>query len=262
MSKSTALLVTTVLLAGCGGAREESATSTATVTVERTVTTPNAKTTASAGTSLKPYYARLYTADVPARWTQEKGERGSAARTTSQWRDPADANTAVLIDTSEGEDYTSQQKAETVRAQTRTAGSYHEISFSPTQLGGRDGWEWQFEVSGDRRVDYFVSACNTAFAVLGSTSPQRFDALQDTFRQVASSVAPNCPDIGAPVPVPLNGPPPTPPSSSVPRSFCETHRCIPNFPNGTGSVVQCNDGTYSHSGGRPGACSHHGGVGG
>jgi hypothetical protein len=37
---------------------------------------------------------------------------------------------------------------------------------------------------------------------------------------------------------------------------------IPNYPNGTGSVVQCADGMYSHSGGRPGACSHHGGVAG
>jgi hypothetical protein len=37
---------------------------------------------------------------------------------------------------------------------------------------------------------------------------------------------------------------------------------IPNYPNGTGSVVQCADGMYSHSGGRSGACSHHGGVAG
>lgn len=36
---------------------------------------------------------------------------------------------------------------------------------------------------------------------------------------------------------------------------------IPNFDEGTGSVVQCADGMYSQSGGRPGACSGHGGVG-
>jgi hypothetical protein len=258
-----AVLVFAGLVSGCGAAQEEAATSTATVTVERTVTTPSTKTTASTDTTLKPYYARLFTADVPAAWNQERDEQGTTARTTSQWRDPTDSNTSVLIDTSEGEDYTPQQKAESVRAQTSRASSYREISFAPTQLGGRDGWEWDFEVSGDRRVDYFVSACNTAFAVLGSTSPERFDGLQRAFRDVAGSVAPNCPDAGAPPnPVPLSGPPEVPPSSSVPQSFCETHRCIPNFPNGTGSVVQCNDGTYSHSGGRPGACSWHGGVSG
>jgi hypothetical protein len=43
--------------------------------------------------------------------------------------------------------------------------------------------------------------------------------------------------------------------------FCDTHDCIPNYPSGNGSTVQCADGTYSHSGGIQGACSHHGGVG-
>jgi hypothetical protein len=37
---------------------------------------------------------------------------------------------------------------------------------------------------------------------------------------------------------------------------------IPNFDEGTGSVVRCGDGMYSQSGGRPGACSGHGGVAG
>lgn len=36
---------------------------------------------------------------------------------------------------------------------------------------------------------------------------------------------------------------------------------IPNYENGTGYRVRCADGMYSHSGGRPGACSRHGGVG-
>jgi hypothetical protein len=41
--------------------------------------------------------------------------------------------------------------------------------------------------------------------------------------------------------------------------FCSTHSCIGNFDNGRGSVVQCADGEWSHSGGLPGACSGHGG---
>jgi hypothetical protein len=43
-------------------------------------------------------------------------------------------------------------------------------------------------------------------------------------------------------------------------SFCDTHDCIASFSEGTGSIVRCVDGKWSHSGGRPGACSHHGGV--
>jgi hypothetical protein len=55
------------------------------------------------------------------------------------------------------------------------------------------------------------------------------------------------------------GPAPTPPSGG---GFCDTHPGIPNFNNGTGYIVQCNDGMWSHSGGKQGACSGHGGVSG
>jgi hypothetical protein len=47
-----------------------------------------------------------------------------------------------------------------------------------------------------------------------------------------------------------------------PIDFCDTHDCIPNFYNGTGYPVQCQDGSWSNSGGRPGACSWHGGESG
>jgi hypothetical protein len=41
------------------------------------------------------------------------------------------------------------------------------------------------------------------------------------------------------------------------EKFCGENTCIPNFPNGNGAVVRCNDGEYSHSGGLSGACSDH-----
>jgi hypothetical protein len=43
------------------------------------------------------------------------------------------------------------------------------------------------------------------------------------------------------------------------NGFCASHSCIPNFDNGHGSIVQCADGMWSHSGGVQGACSDHGG---
>jgi hypothetical protein len=46
--------------------------------------------------------------------------------------------------------------------------------------------------------------------------------------------------------------PPTPPPTAGQN--------IPNYNNGRGYRVQCNDGMYSHSGGIQGACSGHGGV--
>ena len=41
--------------------------------------------------------------------------------------------------------------------------------------------------------------------------------------------------------------------------FCGSHDCVGDFNNGSGYIVQCNDGTWSHSGGLSGACSSHGG---
>jgi hypothetical protein len=49
------------------------------------------------------------------------------------------------------------------------------------------------------------------------------------------------------------------PSHTEDTQFCSSHTCIANFPNGSGTVVECNDGQWSHSGGLSGACSHHGG---
>lgn len=44
-----------------------------------------------------------------------------------------------------------------------------------------------------------------------------------------------------------------------PGSFCSYFNCIASFWNGSGYVTQCQDGTYSKSGGRTGSCSKHGG---
>jgi hypothetical protein len=44
------------------------------------------------------------------------------------------------------------------------------------------------------------------------------------------------------------------------QKFCEEHQCIGSFESEPGTVAECNDGTFSHSGGIQGACSHHEGV--
>lgn len=75
---------------------------------------------------------------------------------------------------------------------------------------------------------------------------------RSTVTRTVSAVAP------APAPAAsVEGPGST--SHAGDAQFCSTHTCIPNFPNGNGSVVQCADGEWSHSGGLSGACSDHGG---
>lgn len=45
--------------------------------------------------------------------------------------------------------------------------------------------------------------------------------------------------------------------TSPPAEICSYFNCIANFFNGHGYMVECNDGTYSMSGGIRGACSYH-----
>ena len=44
-----------------------------------------------------------------------------------------------------------------------------------------------------------------------------------------------------------------------PGGFCGYFDCISSFWNGSGYVMECQDGMYSKSGGRTGSCSRHGG---
>src|SRR5437762_3151194 len=44
-------------------------------------------------------------------------------------------------------------------------------------------------------------------------------------------------------------------SHATDAQFCSTHKCIAYFPHGRGTIVQCVDGEWSHSGGIQGACS-------
>jgi hypothetical protein len=70
-------------------------------------------------------------------------------------------------------------------------------------------------------------------------------------------------------PVSLCGAPPNPYGLNLcgrgshvfhpPADVCDYFNCIANFSNGVGYMEQCQDGMYSMSGGRQGACSHHGG---
>ncbi len=50
-------------------------------------------------------------------------------------------------------------------------------------------------------------------------------------------------------------------ASQLPSGVCNYFHCIGNFSNGHGLMVECNDHTYSMSGGISGACSSHDGEG-
>lgn len=143
--------------------------------------------------SFEPFSGNLYSAQIPEGWIPESIEEKTSGRYTSQWRDPSDPNTSVLIDSQATvETPDPLESAASVRQQTSQTPGYSEIAFGPTTLGGTAAAEWIFQVPGDQRVDYFKVSCGAGFAILGSTSPERFDEMEPTFRHVAESVSPFC----------------------------------------------------------------------
>jgi serine/threonine protein kinase len=148
-----------------------------------------------AETPLEPFEGRLYTAEVPSGWTAESIEKRISSRYESQWRNPQEENTSVLIDSQLHPESTSAlEDAETVRAEASQSSGYNEISFAPITLPGLgvEAARWVFEVENDRRVDYFFVVCGDGFAVLGSASPESFGSWAPLFNEVAYSVSPRC----------------------------------------------------------------------
>lgn len=266
-------------IAACGGARQP-VTTTVVQTVTRPPSTTSSSTTTTSTTtqppppqSYGPYSAPEYTLEVPAGWTTVEDQTKTSGYVESKWRDPASPKTSILVDSQPSPGLSAEEDATSVRAQTSSTPGYQGISFEPASIAGNDGWKWVFEISGTERVDYFLNVCGTSFAILGSTTPQRFDLLAGAFEHVANSVQPSCLTSSTTTSVPTTPPfscstesgvtqendcPPADPANP-PANFCSMHQCIDNFDNGHGTAVQCNDGEWSMSGGIQGACSYHGG---
>jgi len=131
----------------------------------------------------------------------------------------------------------------------------------------------------------------TAFAGAVMQSPPSAPPVTQAPRAAPPTQAPAVPITAPAIPASVRQPPAThaptsaPPKTTVPRSLCgapdnpygynfcgrgglvtnppagicDYFSCIPNFVNGVGYMEECQDGMYSMSGGRRGACSDHGG---
>jgi hypothetical protein len=136
--------------------------------------------------TLVPFSSSDLTANVPAKWITRSSARGSLTR--NEWTDPADPASSVLVDAVGA----SAVAARASRNHDRGASQpgYQEIAFAPTTLAGRDAYAWEYRLPDKQRIDYFVNACDTGYAIQGTAPPQRFAALKQMFRRVAESVRP------------------------------------------------------------------------
>lgn len=146
---------------------------------------------------LKTVFTNDLIVEIPRGWyrdtVDERNETDSGEpRITNIWRDPADPDSSLLIDTSPASGIPVMDSAASVRAATSQRSDYREIAFREIYLANRVTAQWIFDLSEDRRVDYFFEECGQGFAVLGVAPDSRFASLAPTFRRIAASVRSYC----------------------------------------------------------------------
>ena len=111
-------------------------------------------------------------------------------------------------------------------------------------------WATSAERGAMQRV---LSICPTMRLPAAGSRPVNLDTTRDP------APAPESPPTSTPTLhtttsiTPTSDPTPPPPATTpTPAGFCDTHACIPSFASGHGTIVQCNDGLWSQSGGIPG----------
>ena len=209
----------------------------------------HAETAAGYSTLEGAYFA----IDYPTEWRVEtnEGSRGSYLDTTI--RSMRDPNKLLRVDVAPNAPYADPMKnAEPVESAVGREAGYREISFERTTFNGYDAVRWEFLVPEQgvllHKVDVmFVDDDGDGVAVLTQAPASVYRFWTGQFSRIRGSLVPN------------DTAPTSDTSVQSDSDFCTTHECIANFDNGTGYIVQCVDGTWSHSGGIQGACSYHGG---
>jgi uncharacterized membrane protein YgcG len=189
----------------------------------------------SAETFVRRFYAELDARDFDAAWRRLPTSVRVQSGSPTSWRDGYSTTVAMqLSDVTVASSATSAQVRLTLRATDVDAcADTIRQRFTTTWTLRRDAQRWRATAISARKVSGRTPRHNSADC---PTDPRT----RSSDRELAIDASP----------------------STEPDEFCDTHSCIPNYPNGRGTTVMCSDGSYSHSGGIQGACSHHGGVSG
>ncbi|HEU5381191.1 MAG TPA: hypothetical protein VFV38_37680 [Ktedonobacteraceae bacterium] len=174
-------------------------------------------------------------------------------------------------------------------------GQFYPIAPPPPPPGARHKRLWRWYRAQRKRTQwglgcgiitaaFFLCICSAAFAATpGTGQPQTASAPTPTATATTVALVATTPPTATPTPRPTPTPTPKPTPTpnpcanavngnpwcydfspgnliySPPAGFCGYFNCISSFWSGSGFVNECNDGTYSKSGGHRGDCSHYGG---
>jgi hypothetical protein len=188
-------LVAVILLAtgGNDGGSPPAAALTATPAAATTTVVAEAEPEERPATPSRTTYDRgAYAIRLPRSWSVRSRGEDKGSYVESIWTSPASADVTLLVDHTPGYTDSPEDGARTVRSMTSRSAGYREIGFGPTQLAGRAAWRWEFTLDGKRKVDWFVTACGTGYAVLGTAPSGTFGVHADTFAAAAASLEPSC----------------------------------------------------------------------
>ena len=142
---------------------------------------------------------------------------------------------------------------------SHSAGSYEIDHLVSLELGGDNAVAnlWPEVSPGFREKDKIENELHADICSRGVALAAAQRQIARDWRHTAAGTpsAPSAPPVTTP-----SAPARTSTSAGSTPGFCTTHTCIPSFDEGHGTIVQCEDGEWSHSGGLTGVCSHHGGA--
>jgi hypothetical protein len=252
-----AVLPMVALVAGCSSG-SQSAAPPRTETVVETVTAVAPATPRPHPRPLRiaPTYTTYaggdFSVDYPDTWNVDAAEvsKGSYYDTTIRSLSNPDLMVRVDVTPYSGTAIDASSAARGVEQVLVGQSGYRELAFTPSTFNGYGSVDWRFIVREggvplEKQDTFFVDDQGDGVAILTQAPVGQFARWRSAFAHIRQSLAVSADSSSS--------------SSSSSTDFCTTHDCIDSFYEGTGYIVQCNDGMWSHSGGLQGACSYHGG---
>lgn len=142
--------------------------------------------------ALQAYQGSDYSMMIPSGWSQEVNELRRGQEVESKWGSPSAGGEYLRVDVHSPTHLSAEADANPVREGLEKQSSYREMGYESGDLSRSGSWMWVFGDEGDDRIDYFFETCSNTVAVLGSSSPSRFNVLRSTFREVADSFRSTC----------------------------------------------------------------------
>jgi hypothetical protein len=256
-------LAAAALAAGCADSSSKNSAGpsvvTKTVTLAHSAAKPDrSKPRPAPAPPVAPSYSTFtgsyFSIDYPDTWSVESSEASKGGYVDTTIRSLTNPSVMLRVDVtppSGGAASDASSSANVVERALSSQPGYQELRFASTTFGGYSAVDWEFVVREQnvllhKRDTFFNDDTGDVVAVLTQAPASQFTQWRYAFAHVRQSLL-----VTSAV-----SPPPPPPAAP---GFCTTHSYIPRFYDGTGYIVQCTDGMWSHSGGLSGACSYHGG---